>query len=250
MRYTHNSELTGDLTLLNADILHDVMDFDGQIVRKWRNRGYFSSGEKVGRSYIYNVADLAHLMIMREMHDIGLKTSAAVTAAEIGAMDLVAHALRQAPMIELWGAPDTDLDAMVELIRHDPDIIPALFESDLHFQLPSNYLVTGGDDFDDWQLINELDGLEELEEQFNLATVFLDLRKLANRMISVLKGFSAFADGTAYDSTQARPPRAINFWTNDCIQEGARIIQFSMNVIEPPIPILTCTNNPDFKIAD
>lgn len=226
---------TASLTVFGADIIHQIIPLHPHTVRSWRSRGFFSGGEKIGRGYVYNIADLAMLMILNEMQDVGVDMITASTGAKTAALDLVAHALRQAPLMELWAGPKANIDALVMHLRTEEDILPRMFGSDaesIDFQLPSNYLVTGGDDFDDWTLIDDLEELEEMED-FNLVTILLDLRKLAKRLINVLTAFPEASAGAL--SPRDTPPSVVNFYTKDCMEANPQIVQFSLNMTMTPI---------------
>lgn len=193
---------SGDLTLYGADHLLGVMGLPSNTVRQWRKRGHFSGGERTGRTYMLNIKDIAKLMIMREMMDVGVKMGIASIGADEAAMDVVAHILKRAPLIELTAATDR-MDAVREAIQRD-ETLPEFFATDTDFQSPNNYVVTSGDDIGNWQLIDDLSEIEELED-FNLAVIHMDLRKLAHRMLELLERFGNGAGPIDGPPTEAYP---------------------------------------------
>jgi DNA-binding transcriptional MerR regulator len=226
------SMFTCNTTLFGCDFIYDCMAMDGTRVRKWRDRGFFTGGEKAGRQYLYTVKDIAKLMIMRELDDVGFKLFTAATAADKGAVDLIAHAFLRAPLLEIIAKPQDDVDFIIYRARTSipgcPSTLTTLFypEADvtMEWQEPYNYLITGGDDIDHWTMINDLDEIDEELADFNLAVTFIDLRKLADRLIEVLK--------------KAEAGRVVTFETQDCYkQKQPRIIHFSTDPNVEPIGV-------------
>lgn len=208
----------GEFTSYGAEQIHDAMDLDSLTVRRWRNRGYFSGGEKCGKSYLYNVEDIAKLVILREMNDVGVKMSTAASAANLGASLLCAHALLNAPLLEAWGSSDEEVDAIVKAIQCDTETLSAFFNAnDTDFLSPFNYMITGGDDFDDWNAIDDLSQVDQLE-QYNLVYIFTDLRKLAERLVIVLREFGNGVGEPLRDDEELGPVAA--FWAEGCTDKG------------------------------
>jgi hypothetical protein len=185
MSYALNPELLGALIQFDSTEVHEAMAFDGNTVRQWRSRGFFRGGKRSGRGYLYTAEDIAHLMILREMNDVGVQMITATTAAELGAPTLIAHCLANAPLIQLV-APVNKIQEITDFVLTDAFALPQVFGTDmdtLHY--PNQYLVTGGDDFDDWWLIDSLEQLAE-NADYNLATIILDLGKMSDRMIATM----------------------------------------------------------------
>lgn len=223
-QYAHNAEFKGSLTLFGADIIHKIIGLDSNTVSKWRNRHFFTSGELVGRGYVYTIEEITKLLLLKEMSDVGVKMITAATAADTASMDATAHALLRAPLIDAWGSPSTDMQALAETIRIHPDPLPSLFNAETDFQEPWNFLITGGDDFDDWELIDSLDDIDALED-FNLVRILVDLRDLADRVIAVIGQFSAVAHGE--NAVNDDPKTVATFYTHDCLDSKPEIVRFS-----------------------
>jgi hypothetical protein len=239
------SPFIGDFSVFGADIIDKMLGIAAGTVRQWRNRGYFLGGEKMGRGYVYDIEDIAKLMILNEMSDIGLKMVCAAGAAETGATELVAHVLLKAPLIDLWVNPKQDLKSVADTIRIH-NVLPLMFdEPDMDFADPHKYLVTSGDDINDWVLIDKLSEIENLED-FNLAVVFIDLSKLADRVINVLQSFHTGSGDPPAEGDL--PPTVVNFWTKDCMNDGARIVRFSMDR-ESPLIETNGKPKPDLKVV-
>lgn len=221
---------TCNTTFFGCDFTYDCMAMDGTRVRKWRDRGFFAGGEKEGRQYLYTVKDIAKLLIMRELDDVGFKLFTAATAADRGADDLIAQAFLRAPLLEIIAKPEDDVDFIIYRARTSipgcPSTLTTLFKPDdlFDWQTPFNYLITGGDDIDHWTLMEDLDDIDEELADFNLAVTFIDLRKLADRLIEVLK--------------KAEAGRVVTFETQDCYkQKQPRIIHFSTDPDVEPVGV-------------
>lgn len=192
-------KIRADLTWFGSECIHQAMGLNDGTVRQWRKRGYLNLGDKSGRSYMYHVGDIAYLMILRELNDAGVKMAVASAAADVGAMELVSHVLISARVTEVTASPEKNMDKLIESLPAYVNGFATLFGDGkvLDFESPANYLITGGDDMCDWRLIDDLIEVDELED-FNLAVIHIDLRKLADRLVNVLERF---------DPTGSNPPK-------------------------------------------
>jgi hypothetical protein len=183
-------ELTGyEPTVMSADLIHEAMRLDGQRVRKWRHKGDFTGGEKMGKTYLYTIHEIAKLVIMTGMLDGGFSTHTASVAAEMACNTTIAHCLRRAPLLSIWTAPE-EVELATETIRSNPALVRDIFTPDDNswmFTEPHTYLVTGRDDIDDWRIADVLDFPKE---DFILPTTYIDLREAADRVIYILEAFA------------------------------------------------------------
>jgi hypothetical protein len=186
-----NKRLIGRTIMFPAPLVHEKLSMSGDTVRQWRSRLFFQGGTLQGRTYHYDALDIAYLGILREMADVGITMNTGATAAQTGCSNLVAHWLRKDGTIRL-SAPKEDIDSLIDMICNDAtdrplaEVFDAQFDFDENL-MPMRYLMTGGDDYDDWGIYSSLDDIATMED-FNLATVLLDLNKVAERLYECVEG--------------------------------------------------------------
>lgn len=247
-------ELTGyEPTLMGADLIHKIMQLDGQRVRKWRHNGDFDGGEKVGRTYVYTIREIAKLVIMDAMLDAGFSTHSASVASELGCNAAIGHCFRRARLISLWSAPD-EIDEAIQIIRGQPETLRDLLMPDdnaFTFTEPHTYLVSGGDDIDDWLLADNREDFDKFED-YILPVTYIDLRKVADRVIAVLQGFAVSElHPTEMRFSEPPPITQVAFYSKRW-KENTDNVSIMAVSLDPEIPTLPegCSDTkPDLKIV-
>jgi hypothetical protein len=248
-------ELTGyEPTVMSADLIHNVMNMDGQRVRKWRHKGDFEGGEKMGKTYLYTIREITKLVIMSAMLDAGFSTHSASVASEMGCNSAIGHCFRRARLISLWTAPD-EIEEATKLIREKPEALRDLLtpgDNSWTFNEPHIYLVSGGDDIDDWLLADNRDDFDNFED-YILPVTYLDLRKVADRVIGVLEAFAVSQmHPTEMMHSEPGPITQVAFYSKRWNEntDNVSIMAVSLDPAIPTLPEGCSDKKPDLKIVN
>jgi hypothetical protein len=227
--YAHNPDFTGHLNVFGADQIYEAMPVEGNLVRQWRNKGAFEGGELVGRRYVYDVEDIAKLLILQEVCGFDMKNAA--LAASVGCTHVVAHALRRAPLLEVWQSSLEGAEALVDLIRNDDAPLNGLFRDDIDFQDPDSFLICANGS--KWETSYDL-------ADVSCTTIVIDLRERAERLVGVLQRFGEIND--PHPSESDAPHTVATFDAPNCFDKGAPVIRHFAT--DPQSPLIDPTNLP------
>lgn len=151
-----------------------------EVFRQWRKRGYIPKVEG-GNKDLYSPLDLAHLMILTELVDHGLPLSQSAYAAEIGAPHILSHALDEENVVQIR-CREEDYQGVADLVMWNYSAI----EEALVDQLPEErdsprFLLTGGDDIEDWTTDDDLLELTDRDD-WTAISIVINLKRLGERL--------------------------------------------------------------------
>lgn len=222
---------------MSADLIHHIMHLDGQRVRKWRHKGDFSGGEKMGKTYLYTIHEIAKLVIMKGMIDGGFSTYSASVAAEMGCNTTVAHCLRRAPLLSIWTAPD-EVELATETIRSNPALVRDILtpgDNSWIFTEPHKYLVTGRDDIDDWRIADSQEDFVKLGSRL-LPTTYIHLWEAADRVIRVLEAFAVVQQHPTERNISPGPTTQAAFYSKRWNEKDTYVTSIALDPSVPSCP--------------